>query len=182
MADIERAADERAADERGVVKVPLTRGCFAIVDECDARDVLRFKWYATPGSRAGVMYAARTFGGRKSKHSITMQKFITGYAMTDHINGDGLDNRRCNLRSASQAENHHNVFIYQNNTTGFKGVNFDKQTLRWAAKIRVDGVEIWLGRHDSPEAAALAYDNAAREYHGEFARLNFPKLGERSAR
>lgn len=177
MADI-----ERAADEFGFVKVPLTRGCFAIVDECDARDVLRFKWYATPGSRAGVMYAARTFGGRKSKRTITMQKFITGYAMTDHINGDGLDNRRCNLRPASPAENHHNLFMSPNNTTGFKGVSFDKKNLRWAANIGVDGVQIWLGRHDSPEAAALAYDNAAREYHGEFARLNFPKLGERSAR
>ncbi len=173
---------DQAAAEFSVVKVPLTRGCLAIVDECDARDVLRFKWYATPGRRAGVMYAARTFGGRKSKRTITMQKFITGYAMTDHINGDGLDNRRCNLRPASPAENHHNVFMYPNNTTGFKGVSFDKQTLRWAANIKVDGVQIWLGRHDSPEAAALAYDNAAREHHGEFARLNFPKLCERSAR
>lgn len=63
--------------------------------------------------------------------------------------------------------------LSKRNKTGFKGVIMCRQTGKWSATIVVDRKQIWLGRHESPEAAARAYDEAARKYHGEFAWLNF---------
>ena len=90
----------------------------------------------------------------------------------DHRNGDGLDNRRSNLRPATNQTNLMNRGPQVNNTSGFKGVIFDKRSDAWRAQIKVDGRYIYLGCLDSKIEAAEAYNEAANKVFGEFAWLN----------
>jgi hypothetical protein len=87
----------------------------------------------------------------------------------DHADRDDSNNRVENLRLATGSENQRNRGAQRNNTTGFKGVSFDRRTKRYSASIAVHGRQIWLGRFDSKQAAARAYQDAARLHHGEFA-------------
>lgn len=100
----------------------------------------------------------------------------------DHINMDPTDNRRENLRICSWSDNNCNKVLQRNNTTGFKGVSFHKDAGKYKSIIWKDGVRHYLGLFEMPEDAAQAYDDAARELHGEFARLNFPQEGEQGCR
>lgn len=88
----------------------------------------------------------------------------------DHINGSRADNRLCNLREANQTQNNANTRLRCDNTSGFKGVSWDKTKRRWQALIRVNGRAKHLGRYDTPEAAHAAYASAAQKTFGEFAR------------
>jgi hypothetical protein len=90
----------------------------------------------------------------------------------DHVNGDGLDNRRSNLRTASFAGNAHNRGLSSNNRSGFKGVGFESKTGRAVAYIKLGYRTRRLGTFDTPRDAALAYDEAALRLHGEYARTN----------
>lgn len=90
----------------------------------------------------------------------------------DHINGDTLDNRRCNLRLCTHKENGHNRKL-QGGTSKFKGVTWHKRDRKWQAGIRHNGKQIHLGYFNDDVEAARAYDRAARKYFGEFARVNF---------
>lgn len=93
----------------------------------------------------------------------------------DHINGIRTDNRRANLRLASNAENMWNRGKASHNTSGFKGVSFCTHTQKWRAEIRCNGKVVRLGRFVNAEDAAHAYDKAAVEFHGDFATTNFPR-------
>lgn len=167
------------------VEIPLTRGMVALVDEEDAGIVLaRGRWVAQVGSGTYARSVKYLGGGAKNpiRSSILMHTLITGWPYIDHRNGDGLDNRRCNLREATHALNMRNKRMYRNNTSGFKGVMRNSgKGLPWAARIRLDNRRRRLGNYDTPEEAARAYDAAARELFGEFASLNFPLPGERAA-
>lgn len=88
----------------------------------------------------------------------------------DHINGDPADNRIANLRIASKAQNSHNRGRQKNNRSGFKGVCWHKRNKTWQASIVTCGKRKHLGRFDSAEEASAAYEAAALELHGEFAR------------
>ena len=87
----------------------------------------------------------------------------------DHINRDPSDNRWCNLREASYAENNRNKSIGTDNTSGYKGVNWHKHKNKWRSEIKVNKKVIHLGYYDNKEEAAEAYIQAAKKYHGEFA-------------
>jgi hypothetical protein len=87
----------------------------------------------------------------------------------DHIDGDGLNNRRNNLRVATSAQNGRNRGAQRNNTSGYKGVGWDKSRQKWTAQIKVNGKQKHLGRFDTPEAAHKAYCEAADRLHGKFA-------------
>lgn len=89
----------------------------------------------------------------------------------DHINMDRSDNRIANLRSASVTDNNRNRRAQSNNTSGYKGVTFHKGTGKYHAKICVNKRRISLGYFDAAEHAALAYQKAAKEHHGDFARV-----------
>jgi len=90
----------------------------------------------------------------------------------DHKNGNGLDNRRDNLRICTHANNMCNRRIGKNNKSGYKGVYFTKSGNAWRSKLRFKGRNINLGNFKKPIDAAIAYDNAAMKYFGEFARTN----------
>ena len=158
----------------GTAEIPLTRGFVALVDVDDVEEVLAAgRWHARV--RRHTTYAARNIvrpDGRRSK--LDLHTFLTGWPRVDHINCDGLDNRRANLRRATHAENQRNRRPQANNTSGFKGVCWVPSRGRWQAKIVVDSGHLFLGRFGDPVEAARAYDQAALVHHGEFARLNFP--------
>lgn len=86
----------------------------------------------------------------------------------DHINGDGFDNRICNLRLATRAQNGRNRGRNSNNTSGYKGVSWDSKDKKWRAKIQVNGKQCYLGNFSSAEEARDAYAEAAKKAHGEF--------------
>lgn len=90
--------------------------------------------------------------------------------VVDHESRDTLDNRITNLRDATFAQNQHNRTAQVNNTSGHKGVSLIKKTGRWRADIKANGVPKYLGSFATPEEAAAAYDAAALELHGAFAR------------
>lgn len=176
--------------ERGVRFIPLTLGLFARVDVADFADVSRWNWTATKrgkgnGSRITSYYAAR---GRSPKEvettrkraPILMHRYLMGEPLEDidHRNRDSLDNRRENLRKATASKNGANSKS-RGGSSKFKGVSLTRGL--WRASIRVNYKTTYLGGFDSEETAARAYDEAARRLHGEFARVNFPRRGERSA-
>lgn len=157
------------------IEIPLTQGQFALVDDEDAAAVLAHKWYAVRSVPGYTFYADRKIRRPDgSRAHMKLHTFLTGWPLVDHINLDGLDNRRSNLRPATTAQNARNQRRYRNNTSGYKGVTWHRRDQNWQAYIRVDGCRHHLGAHVTPEEAARAYDAAAREYFGEFAYLNFP--------
>jgi len=88
--------------------------------------------------------------------------------MIDHINGNRQDNRLCNLREATNSQNLCNQGKPANNTSGYKGVYYDKERDKWVSEIKVRKMKTFLGRFDSAEAASDAYNRAAIKLHGEF--------------
>lgn len=161
------------------IEIPLTRGLVALVDNTDAELVSPYKWRAKPHWRTwyAICHVLRSDGVRTTQR---MHSLLTGYARTDHANGDGLDNRRLNLRPATNQENSRNKRKHIGGKySRFKGVSWWHD--RWCAKIASSGHQVHLGVFTDEIAAALAYDAAARGLFGEFAALNFPGPGERSA-
>ena len=101
----------------------------------------------------------------------------------DHINGDSLDNRKANLRSATHLQNCWNARKSpQSAYSKYKGVTFDKMRQKWNAQICVNGKRIFLGTFKDETEAAKAYDSAAKRHFGEFAALNFPDSSPRLRR
>lgn len=94
--------------------------------------------------------------------------------IVDHINGDSLDNRRCNLRLVTASQNARNMIKHKATSSKFKGVSHYKG--RWRARIKVNNVSIWIGTYGDEAHAAYAYDMASMKYHGEYGRTNFLPL------
>lgn len=156
--------------------IPLSKGMNAIVDDEDFDRLSSFRWQAHK-HHSGAFYATRSSSraGGKRKHFIQMHRFIVGSPDSlhvDHINGNPLDNRRSNLRSATNSENIRNAKIPCTNTSGFKGVVFEPPRHCYRAIITVDGRKKHLGRFKTAREAGAAYDAAARLYFGDFARTN----------
>lgn len=150
--------------------IPLTRGMFATVDASDFQWLSQWKWYVR--STYGLFYPARKIDGRPVEmHRLILPAKVG--LMVDHKNGDGLDNRRANLRYATNSQNQQNRHRLVRNTSGYRGVTWHKQAKRWQAGIALDGRRYYLGLFLSPVDAARAYDAQAREFFGEFARPNF---------
>jgi len=153
-------------------KVPLSRGMFALVDDSDYEAVIRHRWFVQPGRYS--LYAARRIKTDGKRRLLFLHRFLLPEStQIDHKNGDGLDNRRDNIRPCDHRTNNRGLRRKASGSSSrFRGVFFDKG--KWVAQIRVDRAR-HLGYFTSEVLAAEAYDAAARKYFGEFASPNFPK-------
>jgi hypothetical protein len=156
------------------LRIPLTRGEFAVVDPEDYPRLAKHKWYTHTGT--ATFYATRHKPG-SSKKLIWMHREIMGvpdWLLVDHINGNGLDNRKANLRPATKSQNCRNKRICrENKSSKYRGVHWHSRYKKWQASIRVNRKAIHLGFFHDELQAAKAYDKAARKYHGEFGKPNF---------
>jgi hypothetical protein len=156
-------------------EIQLTQGKIALVDDEDYLYLSQLKWHAVKvvskcSSRWYANHSVKDGGGCLS---IRMHWLILGKSV-DHVNGDGLDNRRSNLRLCSRMGNNRNQRRIPKVTAPYKGVRRRIYRFRtmWEARIKVDGKVIYLGLYSTPEEAGIAYNDAAKVYHGEFASLN----------
>ena len=149
-------------------KIPLSQGKFALVNTCDYIYLMQWKWhynhsYAVRGQR---------ISGRVVKlhmhREILKRMGFTSFQETDHKNRDRLDNRRANLRPATSSQNKANRASQKQ----FKGVFWDGSRKCWQSQITSNYRKYHLGYFDSAIKAALAYNQAAKKYFGDFARLN----------
>lgn len=155
------------------MEMPLTLGQVAIVDECDYERLKLWKWTAYWSKNPKTFYAKR----EEKNRTIIMHRFILDAPkgiLVDHINHNGLDNRRCNLRFATASQNAHNHDRKPSGAAGLRGVClFTRSVLagrrrKWVASIRVEGKRKYLGIFESPEIAHEAYRAAELKYFGEF--------------
>jgi len=156
-----------------VKTINLTQGMVTLVDDQDYEELSKYKWYAHK-TRCAV-YAVKNApiaGGQVMIHMHRHLLQASTSQQVDHINSDGLDNRRSNLRFCTTSQNMQNQ-RKTHGTSRFKGVCWHKQRCRWQASIVINSTFRYLGLFDSQYDAAEAYDIEARNYFGEFARLNF---------
>jgi hypothetical protein len=147
--------------------ISLTQGYVTLVDDDDYIWLSQWRWHYGDG------YARRNEWRGGKSHTIRMHRLIhqTPAGMdTDHIDGDGLNNQRSNLRTATSTENMRNRRMRKDNTSGFRGVTWSKREKKWVAQIRLDGKRIHLGYYNTPEEAAEVYIRKAIELFGEFFR------------
>lgn len=152
--------------------IPLTQGQVAIIDDEDWPIVKEYKWHTN--KIADIYYAASTIRKESGKQTVLfMHRLLMGEPkmLIDHKNGDGLDNRKENLRVASCKQNAMNQKS-NGGASKYKGVTFHKRDKYWQASIVIDGSLKYLGSFKNEEEAAKAYNKAAVEHFGEFARLN----------
>lgn len=153
------------------VRIALTRGHYALIDREDSWRVLMHSWCCRPDG-----YAHATI----KKKQVLLHRFIMKAKdgeEVDHENLEKLDCRKENLRLTTHSLNLANTRLNNLNTSGYKGIHYDKRRKKWSAHIRKDQVRTYLGSFIIPEEAAKAYDKAAKNLFGKFARLNFPMEG-----
>ena len=154
-------------------QIKLTQGKYALVDDEDFEYLNQFHW-----SVDGSGYPQRAIKINGKHRPIRMHRDIlklNAGEHADHINHDKLDNKRTNLRKCTQQENNRNMPMLKTNTSGYRGVYEKKDKFRnnkWVSEIHVNNKKIHLGLFKTPEDAAQAYNKAAQQYFGEFARLN----------
>jgi hypothetical protein len=145
--------------------IPLSQGQFAIVDDDDFEKINTYKWCIKKTSHN--LYAKRVFNMK----TIDMHRFIMnpkiGYVI-DHINGDGLDNRKENLRICTHSENMKNIKVRKDNTSGVRGIHWQKKANKWHCQIQYNGKKIYLGLYKDLEDAkrvVLLHQNNTSEFY-----------------
>lgn len=165
-------------------EVPLfgkkARGRVVLVDPDDYGLTMQYRWHVlehdpvAPGRRQRGPYAVCEISqGNGKRTTLYMHVLIMGQPYIDHVNHNGLDNRRVNLRPATQTQNLGNSRKNPTKTSRYKGVYRDRRRSKWVAQITAYGRTQHLGKFAKEEDAGLAYDVAARAAFGEFAKLNF---------
>ena len=154
-------------------KIPLSQGKFALVDDEDFEHLSQWNWCI--GKCGSKLYAKR---GRKLcdplgyPSSILMHRILLDTDRVDHIDGDGLNNQKLNLRHCTVSQNAWNTGMFKTNTSGYKGVFWHKKSQKWRAQISCQGKTKHLGYFHNKVEAAKCYDEAALRLHGEFAQTN----------
>ena len=157
-------------------KIPLTQGRFAKVDPEEYLRLSQYNWFCLV--RRHTCYAWRHSKVPEKRMALFMSREIMKtpkHLVCDHINRNGLDNRKKNLRNCTMQENLLNSAPKRNARSKYKGLSWKKKTKKWSACIKRAGIYKHLGYFESEIEAAKAYDAAAKILHGEFAYLNFPE-------
>lgn len=156
-------------------ELELTKGFVAFVDDEDYERVRYPKWVAKSELRSRTIYAVRGIWINKKRIPQKLHRVILGLTDSkihiDHINGNGLDNRKNNLRICTVSQNQANV-LKSKGTSKYKGVSWVTRDKRWTCRIYVDSHMIHIGYFTDEKLAAIAYNEAALKHFGEFARLN----------
>lgn len=154
--------------------ITLTQGFVALVNNADFKYLNQWKWHADRNHHS--VYALRNIrvgpGKRKRVGMHTQLMGTPPGKEVDHRNGNGLDNRRRNLRVCAHAHNSQNVRKPIDNSSGFKGVSWNRRSESWRAYIKTRRRQLHLGYFSNPRTAAKAYNEAAVRLFGKFARLN----------
>lgn len=156
-------------------EIPLTQDRVAIIDDIDEERVCDGSWHilTTNGLEYAVGRVANNEGERIRTYMHRLILDAPRGVSVDHINGNGLDNRRCNLRFATVNQNQFNRRPNSGCSSQYKGVYWDKSKNRWRAYIKKNHKRFYLGVYTDELQAARAYDEAARELFGKYARPNF---------
>ena len=147
--------------------------CDVQISKCDFEKIKCHKWHRISSKNEKPYFSYSAWINKKSVE-IRLHRFIMNAPigmLVDHVNMDTTDNRRENLRICTKAENQQNQCKHNNNTSGYKGVCFNKRNRKWFAYINVNRLRKNLGYFNTPQAAYSAYCEAAKKYHGEFARI-----------
>ena len=167
--------------------IKLTQNQFCLVDNKDYVYLKNYNWQASKHhlKNTVIWYASRFITIGKKRKCILMHRQILNInnskIKTDHKNSNGLDNRRKNLRIATQSQNSQNRRKRINCTSKFKGVYWRPMYKKWRAQIKLNGKLIFLGDFIDERNAAKAYNNAAIKYFGEFASINKINLDEQDS-
>jgi hypothetical protein len=157
--------------EGNIAYVPLTKGYEAVIDAADVPLVGAHNWKAKV--EPNTVYAVRNDRSGPKEREVRMHRVIMGEPNgleVDHRDSNGLNNKRENLREATSQQNGHNTRISKSNTSGFKGVSWNKNCGKWRSYISINGQQNHLGFYDTAEQAHEAYCDASAKYHGEFGR------------
>jgi len=152
--------------------IPLTQGEVAFVGDEDFESVNQYKWCVVKDT-SSLFYTCGW--SKKKKKNIQMHRLIMNAQkgqQIDHINHNGLDNRKCNLRFVNHSQNQQNNLTTKGKSP-FKGVVWNKRGQKYYAQIGLNNATIYLGSYHNDVIAAWAYDQAAKKLFGEYARLNF---------
>lgn len=153
-----------------MAKLYLTNGTAVLVDDEDLERLLPYKWAEHRTTDHLTSYARAEVNGKKDRR--LMHRMILDAPRgsdIDHINGDGLDNRKVNLRLATRSQNMHNQRNRRNNTSGFKGVTLDSRNGRWRGRVMLERRSVSLGYFATKEEAAAVVRAARQKLHGDFA-------------
>lgn len=139
--------------------IPLTRGQHAIVDEEDYANLIGWNWYAEKSEN--TYYAVRTFHIDGKKVNMRMHRVVNNTPdglFTDHINGNGIDNRKCNLRAVTHQDNMINCARWKAGSSKYRGVSWHKHSKKWYAQITVDYKNLYIGAFATEYDAHIAYE------------------------
>lgn len=166
--------------DSNTIEIDLTQGMTCLIDASDYDLIKDHRWCYNKHKKGNTGYVVTHIPINDKRKTLMIHRLILNPSdknqKIDHINRNGCDNRRSNLRVCSHQQNLMNKPKQKDNESGFKGVSYDKQTKKFRAQISFNNKDIYLGRFADPIEAAKSYDRKALELFGEFAVLNFPQI------
>jgi hypothetical protein len=159
-----------------MIEIQLSNGYKTIIDNEDYEKVKKYTWYAKYDSKGFAKYVSHNYRENGKLYSLKLHRFILNVCDSkvevDHIDHNGFNNQKSNLRICSHIQNSRNRIMYKNKIVPYKGVSIRKENKKYRSRIRVNKKLINLGEYSNSVDAAKAYNEAAIKYFGEFACLN----------